>query len=359
VVVTGLPLERCVLVSYTHKQWLVSARSRAGQRARCAFSSQNDRLTMDLPQSQTNAWRAVVRVLRSHQPAQTLLDSVTSVVFPADCRVCGDPLSGYSRVPVCDSCWANLPLQPGPLCSQCGESLGVADFGQASPGPKEMPCRPCRLAPPAFVRAVAHGPYRGAMRPLLHLLKYDGLEPIAARLGEAMASQLARHADLPAQPMVVAVPLFRARQKQRGFNQSELLANATVRAMRQLRPEWRGQLAARVLQRSRATQSQAGLSLSERRRNLRGAFFVPDDGAVQGRDVLLIDDIYTTGSTARACAWVLKRAGAASVWVATAARAQRDDAAVRYQFQDAEKYAHSEEPAEMSRDIARWGSPVQ
>jgi len=199
------------------------------------------------------------------------------------------------------------------------------------------------------------------MRPLLHLLKYEGLEPIATRLGQAIAGKLARYADLPADPLVVPVPLFRSRQKQRGFNQAELLASATLRAIRALRPEWRGQLAAKVLQRSRATQSQAGLSLSERRRNLRGAFFVSDTDAVRGRDVLLIDDIYTTGATARACSWVLKRAGAASVRVATAARAQRYDAVLQHQFQSAgpESPSRSPEELDMSRDVALWGSTVQ
>jgi ComF family protein len=303
---------------------------------------------MDLPQSQTNAWRAVVRVLRSPLTAQNLLHSVTSVFFPADCRVCGDPLCGYSRVPVCDSCFKNLTTEAGPQCSRCGECLTVADFGEAS-----QECRPCRVSPPAFVCAVSHGPYSGATRPLLHLLKYEGLLPIADKLGSAIASQLVRHADLPAAPLVVPVPLFKAREKQRGFNQAELLARATIRAMRTLKPEWRGQLAARVLQRSRATQSQAGLSLSERRRNLRGAFFAPEADAVRGRDVLLIDDIYTTGATARACSSVLKRAGAASVWVATVARAQRYDAAMQHQFQ-----AGSQD-VDMSKDVARWGSAVQ
>jgi len=199
------------------------------------------------------------------------------------------------------------------------------------------------------------------MRPLLHLLKYDGLEPIAARIGNLIALELVRHADLPADATIVPVPLFRARQKQRGFNQSELLARATLLALRKLRPDWRGELAGRVLQRRRATQSQAGLSLSERRRNLRGAFFVPDTELVRGRNVLLIDDIYTTGATARACSWVLKRAGAASVRVATAARAQRYDRALTYQFQNAggEIPSRSEEAADMSRDIAWWGNTVQ
>ena len=123
--------------------------------------------------------------------------------------------------------------------------------------------------------------------------------------------------------LVVPVPLFKARQSERGFNQSELLAAGVVRAMRQLRPEWEGELAPGVLARQRATESQAGLSMTERRRNLRGAFFVPDASRVRDRQILLIDDIYTTGATARACSQALRRAGAAGVWVATAARAQR------------------------------------
>ena len=311
---------------------------------------------MNLPRSQTSTWRAVVRVLRSPATAQNLLHSVTSAVFPADCQVCGDPLCGYSRVPVCDSCWKNLPQQPGPTCSRCGESLGVSDFGQPGSG-EAMECRPCRLAPPAFTHAIAHGPYSGAMRPLLHLLKYSGMEPVAGRLGCAMAARLAQQPDLPSVMIVVPVPLFRAREKQRGFNQSELLARAIVRAMRTLRPEWRGELAAKILERRRATQSQAGLSLSERRRNLRGAFFVSNADIIRDRHVLLVDDIYTTGATARACSSVLKRAGAASVWVATAARAQRYDAILHHEFHGTVAEPLPNE-LEMATDVARWDSTV-
>jgi predicted phosphoribosyltransferase len=87
-------------------------------------------------------------------------------------------------------------------------------------------------------------------------------------------------------------------------------------------------LVAGALERRRATESQAGLSPHERRANVRGAFFVPRPAVVDGQDVLLIDDIYTTGATARACAQALTRAGARRVWVATVARAQREDALV-------------------------------
>jgi ComF family protein len=161
------------------------------------------------------------------------------------------------------------------------------------------------------------------MRSLLHLLKYEGWEPVAGKLGALIAARVAAIPDLPRRMLVIPVPLHGARRRERGFNQAELLGRAAMRAMRSLRPEWEGEFAPGVLARQRATQSQAGLSLHERRRNLRGAFFVAEPARVRDRHVLLIDDIYTTGATARACSQALKRGGAATVWVATAARAQR------------------------------------
>ena len=213
-------------------------------------------------------------------------------------------------------------------------------------------CRPCRLAPPRFERAVAHGLYQGTMRSLLHLLKYEGWEPVARRLGALMAARIASIPGLPQSMLVVPVPLFKSRRRERGFNQAELLARAATRAMRNLRPEWEGEFAPGVLARQRATESQAGLSLHQRRRNLRGAFFVTDAIRVQGRDVLLIDDIYTTGATVRACSLALRRAGAAGVWVATVARAQR---------RQIEAYRAVTVEVPMHQDVAMWdrGTTVQ
>jgi ComF family protein len=190
------------------------------------------------------------------------------------------------------------------------------------------------------------------MRSLLHLLKYEGWEPVARRLGALMAARIASIPGLPQSMLVVPVPLFKSRRRERGFNQAELLARAATRAMRNLRPEWEGEFAPGVLARQRATESQAGLSLHQRRRNLRGAFFVTDAIRVQGRDVLLIDDIYTTGATVRACSLALRRAGAAGVWVATVARAQR---------RQIEAYRAVSVEVPMHQDVAMWdrGTTVQ
>ena len=129
--------------------------------------------------------------------------------------------------------------------------------------------------------------------------------------------------DAPAELLVIPVPLHRAKYAQRGFNQSRVLAREAIHSLAKTHSAWRLTLAPGALMRHRATASQAGLTPRQRRINLRGAFSVSDPAAVAGKDVLLIDDILTTGATARAAAQALRQAGAASVWVATLARARR------------------------------------
>ena len=185
-------------------------------------------------------------------------------------------------------------------------------------------CRTCRLAPPPFVRAVSYGPYTGRMREAMHALKYQKLHPASRRLGQMLAHAIAQlNADAPGELLVVPVPLHRSKRRGRGFNQTQLLALEALRALRASHPGWRLTLAAGVLMRHRATGSQAGLTPRQRRLNVRNAFRVPDPEAVAGKHILVIDDILTTGATVRSAGRALIAAGAASVWVATLARARR------------------------------------
>ena len=162
------------------------------------------------------------------------------------------------------------------------------------------------------------------MREAIHALKYDRLHRAARPLGRMLAETIAQLAgEAPPELLVVPVPLHRLKYAQRGFNQARSLAVEALRFLRKSHPEWGLTLAASTLMRLRATASQAGLTPRQRRLNVRGAFSVSDRKQVAGRDVLVIDDILTTGATARAAAKALMDAGAASVWVATLARAQR------------------------------------
>ncbi len=162
------------------------------------------------------------------------------------------------------------------------------------------------------------------MRQAIHVLKYDRLHPAAKMLGGMLAEAIATLAgEAPAEMLVVPVPLHRSKYAQRGFNQSRSLAAEALQVLRRTHPDWRLTLAPSTLMRLRATDSQAGLTTRQRRLNVRGAFSVSDPSFVMAKHVLLVDDILTTGATARAAAQTLHQAGAASVWVATLARAQR------------------------------------
>jgi len=160
------------------------------------------------------------------------------------------------------------------------------------------------------------------MRDAIHALKYDRLRPVAVRLGRMLALAIAQlAASAQDEMLVVPVPLHSSKSALRGFNQASLLAEHAVAVLAKSHPHWRLKLAPGIVVRQRATESQAGLTVRQRRLNMRGAFVVPDSRSVSGKHVLVVDDIFTTGATARSVAQVLRRAGAANVCVATLARA--------------------------------------
>lgn len=244
----------------------------------------------------------------------SIATALFATLFPSDCRLCGAPLLNISRLPVCEDCLSSIrPLADG-LCSICGERL-PGPYGLFAEG--EIRCVLCRRLEPPYAKASAYGSYESGLRELIHLLKYDGVRPAANVLGRMLAEALAPLQPLfaKARVLVVPVPLFTRKRHQRGFNQAELIARAALK----LEPSQRFELKL-VLDRTRETQSQIGLSRRQRRENLRGAFAVTAPEAIRGREVLLVDDVFTTGTTVSECARVLLRAGAAKVYVATVAR---------------------------------------
>jgi ComF family protein len=166
---------------------------------------------------------------------------------------------------------------------------------------------------------VAYGSFDGGLRELIHLLKYALVLPAANVLGRMLAEATADlDFNLASGPvLVVPVPLHRKRLRQREFNHAELIARAAIKIA--AAPD-RFSVSSSVLERKRETSSQTGLTSSQRRENVRGAFAVSRPDILKGREVLVVDDVYTTGATVSECARVLRRGGASRVWVATVAR---------------------------------------
>jgi ComF family protein len=246
--------------------------------------------------------------------ARSLADTAFTLLFPADCRSCGEPLVHASRLPVCQVCRDSaVPIQ-GNLCSICGER--IVSFSRVEAEPE--PCGMCRRAVP---RAIAYGAFEDALRETIHLLKYDRVLPAAGFLGAKLSEVLGwLPAREPSGWVVIPVPLHTRKLRQRGFNQSVLIAKAALKRQ----PE-AAALNAKCLVRRRETVPQAGLTRHQRRGNIRGAFVVRDAGAVRGRGILLVDDVFTTGTTISECARVLRHAGAASVFAITVARVLKED----------------------------------
>ena len=202
----------------------------------------------------------------------------------------------------------------------------LAWAGQSAAGKDEPSCGLCRRLEPQFVKAVAYGSYDGGLRELIHLLKYEQVRPAAAVLGRMLAAAIAALEFPPAQyPIpVISVPLHKRKLHQRGFNQSDLIVRS---ALKIAGGDGRLALCPGVLERRRETRSQIGLTRHQRRENIRGAFAVVKPEQIAGREVLLVDDVFTTGTTVSECARVLKRAGASKIYVATVARTLKADAA--------------------------------
>lgn len=248
-----------------------------------------------------------------------LADSAFSLFFPANCRICQEPLLQASRLPVCQDCRDLMVPVVGNLCPVCGDR--VRTFSRIECDAEPESCGLCRRAVPPYSCAVAYGVFEGALREAIHLLKYDRVLPAADFLGgklSAVFSQLPSRAGW----IVIPVPLHSSKLRQRGFNQAELITHA---AWKRLPVAAHFILNTKILARHRETVPQAGLTRHQRRENIRGAFVVRDPGAVRGRDVLLVDDVFTTGTTIAECARVLLRAGASSVSAATVARAMKAD----------------------------------
>ncbi len=236
----------------------------------------------------------------------TVTQGLLYFFFPRTCVCCGGDLSWKAENYICPACTAQL-VRPGPLfCQRCGVNLPSGGAYCSSCRGSKAKTYKCKLIRSAWI-------FNTPSRAFVHGLKYGGCDYLADDMGRQMAQNFAAYKELSGAELVIPVPLFPRRQRRRGYNQSERLARAFS--------NYTGlPLAAHALVRLRNTLSQTKLGRAARLSNMQGAFSVAQKEAVQGKTILLIDDVATTGTTLEGCAVALRAAGAKRVFAYTYAR---------------------------------------
>ncbi len=230
--------------------------------------------------------------------------TVLEFFLPRLCLFCGAGVGEEAPQAVCPECEAQIEWVASPLCPCCGQVFKSREG-------EDRLCGECQTEPPPFTRARAAALYdpEGPAGRAIKRLKFAGqmayLPVMQHWLQQPYCTELVAEADL-----LLPVPLHIRRLQARGFNHALLLAQGFKGAT----------MDREAIIRERHTKPQVGLNPKERRTNVKGAFAVPQPATVQGRKILLIDDLYTTGATVKECARVLLRAGAAQVEVLTVAR---------------------------------------
>jgi ComF family protein len=233
------------------------------------------------------------------------LSKLIRLIYPPRCAVCREFLpedreETFERpCPFCRSCLSRFRTITSPLCTICGKPF-VSDEGE------DHTCGDC-IGKRTFYEA-ARGPYlyEGPLMEAVHQLKYGGKAFLADYLGGLLADFAEGWVKTSPPALTMPVPLHPARLRQRGFNQSLLLA-------RYVADRLKTPLDFLSLRRIRYTAPQTGLGMKERRKNVRSAFEVINPAAVKGRRLLLVDDVTTTGSTLNECARAIKKGGGETV----------------------------------------------
>lgn len=232
--------------------------------------------------------------------------ALISLLLPRRCPVCRQALPAEGTAAFCVRCYADLPLLTEPFCTICG--VPMAGVGTSHP------CGRCITTPPPYSAARAALRFEGTARELLHALKYGGKTHLRRPLGLLAANLLAEFVADQQPDLLVPIPLHVSRLRSRGFNQSVLLGELLAR-------QWGVPFMRQALRRIRQTAPQTDLSREQRLINLQGAFVVVTPAATSGRRIMLIDDVFTTGSTLAEAARCLLRAGCSGVSAVTVAHA--------------------------------------
>lgn len=239
--------------------------------------------------------RAVWNSIKSRRFSLTAL--TLNLLYPSTCPICKKHSDSNEHLPICKNCWDQIEQYTGPSCSICATPL-VSEYATV--------CENCIDDSPKFSKVLNYGLYSGALAEAIHRMKFYGVRRLAKPL-----TRLLLNLPIPKHDGILPVPLSKKGLISRGFNQSLLISNI-------LSKELGIPLFTNALLKIKDTLPQIGLNAKQRRKNIKGAFSAGYD--VKGLKLLLVDDVMTTGATARECSKTLIKAGAKEVVVVTLAR---------------------------------------
>lgn len=236
-----------------------------------------------------------------------MISALVDIAYPRKCLVCKEKLHISSQdEPVCAKCLNNIKRNIPPFCSSCGRRLKKTNLIKNI-------CPHCLKSRLHFDRAFSPFTYEGTIKRLIHEFKYKGKDYLGPYLS-AMMVEFIKEYDLPINYMdfIIPIPLHKTKLREREFNQAQVLAEFIAK-------EFKKDVLRDVLKRHRYTKTQTDLEINKRLENVKGSFLVAAPQIIEGKNLLIIDDVLTTGATSSEAAAALKEAGANIVFVLTLA----------------------------------------
>ncbi len=238
-------------------------------------------------------------------------EGLLNFIFPLDCKICEKPIRESKGYSICEDCFKTIELIERPYCAKCGKPLIPTDFFKQN---REILCLDCKRKKYSFEFSCSTGIYDKVLKKCIHLFKYYGEKKLAKPLGKLMVDSLVKNDEFKRKiDLIIPVPLHRNDLKKRGFNQSVLLGKVTGDYLSIPVRE-------NVLVKKKLTPFQVNLSKKERKINILGAFSVEKPEEIKGKNILILDDVFTTGATVEECTKELMKARAKNIFVLTLAR---------------------------------------
>ena len=238
---------------------------------------------------------------------KNIINLIEVLLFPSCCGICSSFLESFEEKVICNKCWEKVVPYRGQICIKCGKVI-KSSFNQPHY------CQDCLTNPPIFSLHRSFGKYEGVLKDIILLFKFKRKRILGKKLSYLIYKILKTNPIFLKSDVIIPVPLHPRREKQRGFNQCEVMA-IELEKLTNIR------FLKDVLIKIKDTPPQSSLDLKKRKNNVKGAFHVKNSFYIYRKNILLIDDIYTSGSTVLECSKILKKAGAKEIFVFTLAQA--------------------------------------